>query len=125
VYPPRVALLVNDRLYLLTPDFTDAGFKQFCTECAMVEGMMNFYPNVRPRLDIKYIKFTKPRPEIVAELGPEHQASPCLIITDPARAQKAPANVKVKTSNGKQFLNDPYEICEYLASVHGVGHPRR
>lgn len=110
---------------MLKPDFTDAGFRQFCSECAMVEGMLSFYPDIRLNLDIKYIGFTRPRPEIVAELGPEHQSSPCLILGDPSRAKKAPPNVRVKSSNGKQFINDPYEICEYLATVHAVGRPRK
>lgn len=91
----------------------------------MVEGMLSFYPQIRPSLDIKYIGFTRPRPEIVSELGPDHQSSPCLILGESARARKAPPNVEVKSSNGKQFINDPYEICEYLAAVHAVGRPRK
>jgi hypothetical protein len=115
---------MKDRLYLLTPDFTDEGFKQFCSECAMVEGMLSFYPAIRKSLDIKYVKFTRPRPDIVAELGPENQSSPVIILADPAAAKTA-KNVKPKTYNGKVFLNDPYDVCEYLAAVHGVGRPRK
>ena len=115
---------MKDRLFLLKPDFSDAGFKQFCSECAMVEGMLSFYPHIRKSLDIKYINFTRPRPEIVAELGPENQSAPVIVLADPATAKKA-QNVKPKNHNGKSFLNDPYEVCEYLAAVHGVGRPRK
>jgi hypothetical protein len=123
--PCLAGFVAKDRLYLLTPDFSADGMKQFCSECAMVEGMLSFYPQIRKELDIKYIAFTKPRPEIVKELGPEHQSSPVLVIADPARVKKAGPNVKVQSSNGKQFVNDPYMVCEYLATVHGTGHPRK
>ncbi|MBI2077097.1 MAG: DUF3088 family protein [Euryarchaeota archaeon] len=116
---------MKDRLFLLTPDFADEGFKQFCSECAMVEGMLSFYPKIREALDVKYIKFTRPRPEIVSELGPDNQSSPVLILGDAARAKRAGPNVKIQTYQGRQFVNDPYMVCEYLASVHGVGRPRR
>ena len=115
----------KDRLYLLKPDFAaEGGVRQFCSECAMVEGMLSFYPKLRGDLDVKYIGFAKPRPEIVSELGPEHQSSPCLVVADPARAAKAAPHVKLQESNGKRFLNDPLQVCEYLAQVHGTGKPR-
>lgn len=115
----------KDRLYLLKPDFAaEGGVRQFCSECAMVEGMLSFYPQLRESLDIKYIGFTKPRAEIVAELGPEHQSSPCLVVADPARAAKLAPHVKLGESKGKRFLSDPLQVCEYLAQVHGTGKPR-
>ena len=117
--------MAKDRLYLLKPDFSADGMKQFCSECAMVEGMLSFYPKLRGELDIKYIGFTKPRPEITAELGPEHQSSPVLVIADAKRAAKVPMSVKVQASNGKQFVNDPYQVCDYLAHTYGTGQARR
>lgn len=116
--------MAKDRLIMLKPDFQDAGFRQFCSECAMVEGMLSFYPEIRKQLDVKYIGFARPRHEIVAELGAEHQSSPVVILADPSKAKKA-QNVTVKQSNGKSFINDPYEICEYLAAVHAAGRPRK
>ncbi|HLE47931.1 MAG TPA: DUF3088 family protein [Candidatus Thermoplasmatota archaeon] len=115
----------KDRLFLLKPDFSDAGFRQFCSECAMVEGMLSFYPSIRKALDIKYINFTRPRKEIVSALGPDHQSSPLLIVGDAANAKRAGPNVKIQAHGGKQFVNDPFMVCEYLASVHGVGRPRK
>ena len=113
--------MAKDRLYLLKPDFTDQAGKQFCAECAMVEGMLSFYPRLREHLDVRYIGFTKPRPEIVAELGPEHQSSPVLVLADAQRAAKVPPSVKVQTSNGHAFVNDPYQVCDYLAHMYGTG----
>lgn len=117
--------MAKDRLYLLKPDFEADGVKQFCTECAMVEGMLSFYPHLRQRLDVRYIGFAKPRPEIVAELGPDHQSSPCLVVADPAKAAKLAPFLQLQESNGKRFVNDPYLVCDYLAATLQTGKARR
>ena len=117
--------MAKDRLYLLKPDFSADGVKQFCAECAMVEGMLSFYPRLRDQLEVKYVGFTRPRPEIVAELGPHHQSSPVLVIADGKRAAKAPPSVKVQSSNGHAFVNDPYQVCDYLAHTYGTGKAHR
>jgi hypothetical protein len=116
--------VAKDRLYLLKPDFTADGVRQFCSECAMVEGMLSFYPALRGQVEVRYVGFARPRPEIVSELGPEHQSSPVLVIAEPGRAAKAGMGVKVQSSNGRQFVNDPLQVCEYLAQVYGTGQPR-
>ena len=113
----------KDRLYLLKPDFVTDGAKQFCSECAMVEGMLSFYPQLRQAVDVKYVGFAKPRPEIVSELGPEHQSSPCLVVADPQRAAQLAPHVKLQSSNGKAFVNDPHLVCDYLAHTLGTGRP--
>jgi hypothetical protein len=116
--------VAKDRLYLLKPDFeAEGGIRQFCSECAMVEGMLSFYPRLREAVDVRYVGFTRPRPDIVAELGPEHQSSPCLVVADPARAAKAAPHLALREANGKRFLDDPLQVCEYLAQVHGAGRP--
>jgi hypothetical protein len=122
---PMAPAAAKDRLYLLKPDFAADGVKQFCSECAMVEGMLSFYPRLRDHLDVRYIGFTKPRPEIVSELGPEHQSSPCLVIADASRAAKMPPSVKAQSSNGRTFVNDPLQVCDYLAHTYGTGLARR
>ena len=120
---PRRGVAPKDRLYLLKPDFVADGAKQFCSECAMVEGMLSFYPQLRQAVDVRYIGFARPRPEIVSELGPEHQSTPCLVVADPARAAKLAPHVKLQTSKGKAFVGEPLQVCEYLAQVHGGGKP--
>ena len=69
---------------------------------------------------MRYVDFKRPRPEIVAELGPDHQSSPCLVLADPS---KAPMGVKVQAANGRSFVNDPLQVCEYLAQAYGTGRP--
>jgi DUF3088 family protein len=113
---------VKDRLYLLRPNFSDKGDGPFfCAECALVEGMLSFYPNLRTHVDVTYVDFVRPRPAIVKELGPEHQSAPVLVLGQ--KPAKLPGTVQVKQSNGKSFIDNEYEICNYLAAAHALGRP--
>ena len=116
---------MKDRLYLLRPSFSDNGDGPFfCGECAVVEGMLSFFPDLRKQVDVSYIEYQRPRPEIVRELGPDHQSSPVLVLGP--GATKVPPGVTVKRSNGQRFIDNEYEICNYLAAAHGVSrihHP--
>jgi DUF3088 family protein len=113
---------VKDRLYLLRPNFTDKGDGPFfCSECAMVEGMLSFYPDLRKKVDVTYVDFVRPRPAIVRELGPEHQSSPVLVLGE--KPAKVPATVTLKQSNGKTFIDDENQICNYLAATFATGRP--
>lgn len=116
---------MKDRLFLLLPNFAEGGHGPlFCGECAVVEGMLSYYPQLRQELDVTYVKFQRPRPEIVKELGPDNQSSPVLILGDPKAA--VPPSVTVKTYQEKKFINNEFEICHYLAAKHHVGdvhHP--
>lgn len=117
---------MKDRLYLLRPDFRDGGQGPFfCAECAVVEGMLSFYPQLRQQLDVRYIDFQRPRPEIVKELGPDHQGLPALILADASAGRKAPPTVHIETANGQRFIQNEYEICNYLASAYQFGRPHK
>jgi hypothetical protein len=115
--------VAKDRLYLLKPDFLDGGSKFFCGECAMVEGMLSFYPQLRDSVEVKYVDYARPRPAIAAELGAEHQSSPCLVVADPARAARLAPDIELQESNGRKFVNDPYQVMHYLAATLGTGKP--
>lgn len=116
---------MKDRLYLLRPSFSDRGDGPFfCGECAVVEGMLGFYPELRQEIDVHYVSFQRPRPEIVRELGPDHQSAPVLVLGDPLAP--VPASVRVQEAHGRRFLDNEFEICNYLAARYRVGrihHP--
>ena len=68
----------RDVLFLLRPDFRDAAQGEqpfFCPDSALVEGLLSFYPQLRQRLDVRYVDFPRPRPAIVALLGEQGLSS--------------------------------------------------
>ena len=112
---------MKDRLFLLKPGFMDQGEGPFfCPGCAMVEGMLSFYPSLREKIDVHYIDFPRPRQEVVSMIGAENQGMPKLILRADA---VLPEGVKVDSVNGWRFVSGDAEICRYLGKVYGVGIP--
>jgi hypothetical protein len=113
---------LTDRLYLLRPGFMYGGQGPYCgNECALVEGMLSFFPELRSRLDVRYVEFQRPRPPIVAELGPDHQSAPVLVL-DRVPAE-LPPTVEVRQANGRAFIDDEHAICDYLAFAYRKARP--
>lgn len=111
---------MKDRLYLLKPDFIDQGKTYFCPGCAQIEGMLSFYPALREKIDVRYLAFPRPRPDLVAEIGEENQGCPKLIL---GGACPIPPGMTAGEAKGVRFLSAPLEICRYLAGAYGVGEP--
>ncbi|MFD2264652.1 DUF3088 family protein [Lacibacterium aquatile] len=104
-------------LYLLKSDIIRNGEGPFfCGQCAMVEGFLGYYPQVRHALEIHYIEYPKPRPELIG-LGEENQNSPALLMSGEEAG-----------GSGKQvgdiwLLNEPKAIIAWLAAHFNVGRP--
>jgi hypothetical protein len=113
--------MTKDRLFLLKPDFRkgDEG-PYYCPECALVEGLLSYYPRLRHKLDVHYVDFAKPRAVIVAELGEANQGCPVLVLAEGRRVLD-PA-VEVGEANGRRFIAGDAHIRRYLATTYGVGH---
>jgi glutathione S-transferase len=98
-----------EKLFLLKPDFKDinrsAENKYFCPSCTLIEGLLSFYPRLRNELEVHYVDFVRPRPEIVKLIGEANQSCPVLVLDD-----------------GK-FINEPDEIVFYLVKNHGIAQP--
>ena len=113
---------MKDQLYLLKPGFMDQGAGPFfCPGCAMVEGMLSFYPILREKIEVHYIDFPRPRQELVSLIGADNQSAPRLILGD--NNGVLPAGVNIASANGRKFVAGDIDICKYLAGVYGVGTP--
>ena len=111
----------KDTLYLIRHDFQDNGKTYYCPGCAELVGLLEFYPALKQHLEIRWVDFARPRPELVTLLGEENQSCPVLVLAfEPANL---PAHLKVQHANGHAFVADAREIGEYLAHVHGIGLP--
>lgn len=97
-------------LFLLKSDFIDDKIhpsqKFYCPHCAMIEGVLNYYPNLRSSLDIRYVDFDKPRLEIIELLGEAHQSCPVLVIPD-----KSIYSESFSQFSHYRFTNDKMEIA--------------
>jgi hypothetical protein len=112
-----------DILFLLKPGFTDSardseGKRYYCPDCAFLEGVLGCCPDLRTRLDIRYVDFPRPRREIVQLVGDAHQGCPNLIL-DPANHRFVDAS-RFHKAGDRLHATDTRVIVEYLAARYGV-----
>lgn len=109
--------MARDLLVLLEYGFTDPahpGERFICPDGAPIEGLLAGEPERAARLDIRRLPFARPRAEVVALLGEQHQGLPVLILGD-----EHPLPEEVQSANGRHFVTDPRRILALLAQRHG------
>ena len=111
----------QDTLYLLKPGFHDRGKTYFCPGCAEMAGLLEFYPAMKKDIQVRWVDFERPRPELVSLLGEENQSCPVLVVGSEPR--NLPPHLKVQQANGRYFVEGAREIGEYLAHARGIGLP--
>jgi hypothetical protein len=112
-----------DTLFLLTPGFTDRardgeGTRYYCPDCAFLEGVLACCPELRTRLDIRYVAYPRPRREIVELVGEAHQGCPNLVL-DPANHGLVDVS-KFHRFGDRLHATDKKVIVDYLAARHGA-----
>lgn len=116
------ANLATDRLYLIKAGFAHQGQgPYYCPGCAEIAGLLALYPALKAKVELRWVDFVRPRPELVALLGEANQSCPVLVLA------KAPTNppmgVIVRMANGRTFIEGTREIGLYLAHKHGIDRP--
>jgi hypothetical protein len=114
--------MARDVLFLLKEGFPDgAGLPYFCPDCAMVTGVLSYFPKLRHSLDIRYVDFPRPRVEVVALIGNEHQNCPVLILDQPPPMDAI--GFLTGQSEGRCFISGAKAIASYWSHVYGVSRP--
>ncbi len=114
--------MIRPVLFVLRPSFAapKAGpGTYFCPHSATVEGLLSFHPELRERLDVRYVDFARPRRAVIAEIGEANQACPVLVL--PPEWTSPPANGRC--AEGRTFFVGATEIATFLAEWAGIGMP--
>jgi len=112
------------KLFLLKPDFTDSnadneGKLYYCPHCAIIEGVIKYYPHLEEMIKIHRVDFKRPRPAIIELIGEENQSCPVLIIDN---KQAGETDTSYFDKHGeKLFVNSPDLILKYLSGKFGIG----
>ena len=110
----------GDRLFLLSPGFQDPdhpGRFFVCPHCNAIEGLLGSFPGLATQIEVHRLAFERPRAEIVALLGEQHQSLPVLVFDD-----SKPVPDAAKVANSKRFIDEPARILQYLAERYGFPH---
>jgi Protein of unknown function (DUF3088) len=105
-----------DKLFLLNPGFLDSSIEPdgqlyFCPYCAMIGGMLSYYPDLRDQLEIHYLDFQRPRKMIIELLGGENQGCPLLIADESSEIDFIPFN----RYGNYRFINNVKNIAQFLS----------
>ncbi|MCU0883417.1 MAG: DUF3088 domain-containing protein [Beijerinckiaceae bacterium] len=79
----------------------------YCPDCALVEGVLGYYPQLRAAIDVRHVAFPRPRSAIIALVGEGFQDSPCLLLDPAIGPAEAPVanGWRVITENTKLLLD--------------------
>ena len=79
----------------------------YCPDCAIVEGVLAYYPQLSQVIDVIRVDFQRPRQPIIDAVGPEHQDCPCLLLDESFGPPEAPVvnGWRVVSGNTKQLLD--------------------
>lgn len=117
-----------EKLFLLNPNFQDVkvdGTDQlyYCPHNAMIEGLLNYYPDLKHKIEIIHIDFPRPRKQLVALVGEENQGCPNLVIS---KDNSEMVDTSYFYENGENlFTNKKELIARYLGDKYQIGksHP--
>ncbi len=113
---------MGDTLFLLKHDFPDGpGAPFYCPECALISGVLHYYPQLRHSVDVRYVDFPRPRSAVIALVGEANQGCPVAVLGDDAPS--VVEGVKIENFNGRRFINGAEGIGNYFATVYGTGRP--
>lgn len=107
----------RDLLLLLEPGFTDPahpGERFVCPYGIPIEGLLAAAPDRVARLDVKRLRFPRPRPEVIAALDEAHQGLPVLVLGD-----EHPLPEDAVALGDKHYVTDTKRILTLLAERHG------
>lgn len=108
---------MKDTLYLLKPGFMNAGLGPlYCGDSVSIEGMLSFFPDLRDKIDVRYLDFPRPRAELVERLGEQNQSVPVLILGGEVAIKDG--GIAPQVSNGSRFLADERVIRRYLSAQY-------
>lgn len=107
-------------LFLLNPGFTVQGSgPHLCPECALIEGLLSYYPQLGQKLNVQRVDFVRPRRALTSLLGEANQACPALVF----HKTQAPAQATAGDFD-YAFISGAKAIIEHLAAHYGVSSPR-
>jgi hypothetical protein len=112
---------VKDILFLLEADFHDPAFPDqtfFCWHCALLEGVVGYYPDLARHILVQRISWPRPRQPVIDLLGDAHQNLPVLVIGDGRHSPWATG-----TAHGRDFIADKAAILHELHAHYGIAVP--
>ncbi|MCC6414377.1 MAG: DUF3088 family protein, partial [Opitutaceae bacterium] len=96
----------KDRLYVIKPGFKQEGQgPYYCPGCVEAAGLLEFFPALKAKVELRWVDFARPRAELVDLIGEANQSCPVLVLARPPTNLQT--DVPVQTANGHAFVEGP------------------
>lgn len=106
-------------LFLIQPNSRpDRPDGWYCPDCAIVEGVLAYYPQLQLAIDVHHVDFPRPRTALIALVGEARQDCPCLLLDPSIGPPQAPIinGWRVITENTRLLLDTLPQLAK------DVGH---
>jgi hypothetical protein len=113
--------LEKDILFLLEPNFIDPAFPGrvfYCWECALVEGVLFSIPALLDRVEVRRVRWPKPRTTVVQLAGPENQSMPMLVL-----ATGRSSNFGTEVFEERTLIAGQTKILAAFSELYGAAAP--
>lgn len=113
--------MVRDILLLIQPDFVDPqypGRRFYCWHCALLEGVLASFPELRHHLDVERVAWPRPRARAVELVGEANQSLPLLVLSG-----EPSGRLTTETYRGRHFIANKDAILDALFVRYGIAEP--
>jgi len=115
------------KLFLLKSAFQDKNLsnneRYYCPHCAMIEGVITYFPKLKELIDIIYVDFERPRKEIIQLIGNDNQSCPVIIIHKDEIENNEVVLNEFSIYEDYYFSDSKMIIAKYLANKYTVSYP--
>ncbi|KLD71101.1 DUF3088 domain-containing protein [Xanthomonas hyacinthi] len=108
-------------LFLLEQEFEDPqhrGQRFFCPHSLLLEGALVSVAGLRERLEVRHVRFPRPRQEVIGVIGEGDQSLPKLVL--PAELRSAHASGE---HGARQYVSGTDRILATLGELYGIPQP--
>lgn len=106
----------KDKLIILKQNFIDPAFPDqtfYCWHCAIIEGVLKYFPELNELIDVERISWSQPRGRLIELLGEGCHSVPVLILKDHL----------VQDAEKHHSISNVHEILDALSDRHGIAKP--
>ncbi|WP_027441625.1 DUF3088 family protein [Ponticaulis koreensis] len=111
----------KDVLFILQTDYADPAHGHavfYCEHCVLLEGVLAAFPKLAERIEVRRLKWPRPRTDVLDLLGEDNQNLPALVLYG-----EVEDGLPVNEANGLHFVNEKDDLLEVMARRYGISRP--
>lgn len=111
----------KDVLFIVQTDYADPAHGHavfYCEHCVLLEGFLTAFPELAEKIEVRRLKWPRPRKGVVDLLGEDNQNLPALVLYG-----EIEDGLPVKEAYGLHFVNDKDDLLEVMAQRYGISRP--